>query len=62
MLELESDESAAQRQQKGPGLKILTPKQMIIRLPILLTQKKAGNNIEKLKNAIRQIAYSLYRS
>ena len=39
MTELESEESAAQRQ-KGQGLKILTPKQMIIRLSILLAQKK----------------------
>ena len=35
---------------------------MIIRLPILLAQLKAGNNSEKLKNEIRQIVYSLYRS
>ena len=61
MPELEPEESAAQRQQ-GQGLKILTPKQIIIRLPISLAQKKAGNNSEKLKNEIRQIAYSLYRS
>ena len=61
MPELEPEESAAQIQQ-GQGLKILTPKQIIIRLPISLAQKKAGNNSEKLKNEIRQIAYSLYRS
>ena len=35
---------------------------MIIRLPILLAQLKAGNNSQKLKNEIRQIVYSLYRS
>ena len=35
---------------------------MIIRLPILLDQLKAVNNSEKLKNEIRQIVYSLYRS
>ena len=35
---------------------------MILRLPILLAQLKAGNNSEKLKTEIRQIAYSLYRS
>ena len=40
----------------------MTPKQMITRLPILLAQLKAGNNSEKLKNEIRQIVYSLYRS
>ena len=49
MPELESEESAAQREQ-DQGLKILTPKQMIIRLPIILAQLKAGNNSEKLKN------------
>ena len=35
------------------GLKILTPNQMISRLPITLAQLKAGNNSEKLKNEIR---------
>ena len=35
---------------------------MITRLPILLAQLKAGNNSQKIKNEIRQIAYSLYRS
>ena len=35
---------------------------MNIRLPILLAKIKAGNNSEKLKNEIRQILYSLYRS
>ena len=49
-------------QQKGEGLKILTPNQMLSRLPISLAQLKAGNNSEKLKNEIRQILYSLYRS
>ena len=48
-------------QQKGEGLKILTPNQMLSRLPISLAQLKAGNNSEKLKNEIRQILYSLYR-
>ena len=47
---------------KGEGLKILTNKQMLNRLPILLTQIKAGNNSKSLKNEIRQILYSLYRS
>ena len=46
----------------GTGLKILTNKQMLNRLPILLAQIKAGNNSSKLKNEIRQILYSLYRS
>ena len=48
--------------QQGQGLKILTPDQMLSRLPISLAQLKAGNNSEKLKNEIRQILYSLYRS
>ena len=43
-------------------LKILTPNQMHSRLPITLAQLKAGNNSEKLKNAIRQLLYSLHRS
>ena len=48
--------------QQGKGLKILTPNQMLSRLPINLAQLKAGNNSEKLKNEIRQLLYSLYRS
>ena len=60
---LESEESAAQRRnQQGKGLKISTPNQMLSRLPISLAQLKAGNNSEKLKNEIRQLLYSLYRS
>ena len=47
---------------KGAGLKILTPKQMLQRLPIALAQVKAGNNSESLLNEIRQIVYSLYQS
>ena len=50
------------RQQQGQGLKILTPSQMLSRLPNSLAQLKAGNNSEKLKNEIRQLLYSLYRS
>ena len=48
--------------QRGVGLKILTPDQMLSRLPITLAQLKAGNNSEKLKNEIRQQLYSFYRS
>ena len=48
--------------QEEKGLKILTPSQMFSRLPITLAQLKAGNNSEKLKNEIRQLLYSLYRS
>ena len=47
---------------KGKGLKILTPKQMLQRLPIALAQVKAGNNSESLLNEIRQIVYFLYQS
>ena len=50
------------RKQQGLGLKILTPNQILRRLPISLAQLKAGNNSEKLKNEIRQLLYSLYRS
>ena len=48
--------------QEGKGLKILTPSQMLKRLPKALAQVKAGNNSESLLNEIRQIVYSLYRS
>ena len=50
------------RKQQGLELKILTPNQMLSRLPITLAQLKAGNNSEKLKNEIRQLLHSLYRS
>ena len=50
-----------ERKQRGQGLKILTPNQMLSRLPISLAQLKAGNNSEKLKDKIRQLLYSLYR-
>ena len=50
------------KEQERTGLKILTPNQMLNRLPIALAQVKAGNNSESLLNEIRQIVYSLYRS
>ena len=50
------------REQEGTGLKILTPNQMLKRLPIALAQVKAGNNSETLLNEIKQIVYSLFRS
>ena len=59
MTESESEESAEQR---GQGQKILTPNQLLSRLPITLAQLKAGNNSEKLKNEIRQLLHFLYRS
>ena len=63
MPELESEESAEQKKnQPGVGLKILTPNQMLSRLPNTLAQLKAGNNSKKLKNEISQLLYSLYRS
>ena len=48
--------------QQGQGLKVLTPDQMLKRLPISLAQVKAENNSENLKNKIIQLLYSLYRS
>ena len=54
--------NAKQNETKGKGLKILTPKQMLQRLPIALAQVKTGNNSESLLNEIRQIVYSLYQS
>ena len=53
---------AKYRATKGTGLKILTPKQMLQRLPIALAHVKAGNNSESLLNEIRQIEYSLCKS
>ena len=51
-----------EQNQRGKGLKILTTNQMLSRLPISLAELKAGNNSEKLKNEIRQLLSSLYRS
>ena len=64
MPDLESEESVKQgRNQKGVGLKIPTPHQMLDRLPTLLAElKEAVNNSEKLINEIRQLLYSLYPS
>ena len=47
---------------EGKGLKILTPKQLLQRLPIAFAQVKAGNNSEKLLTEIRKIVYFLYHS
>ena len=49
------------KQRKVKGIKILTPEQMLQRLPIALSQVKAGNTSENLLNEIRQIIYSLYQ-
>ena len=48
--------------QDGTGLKILTPTQMLQRLPIALAQVKAGNNSESLLNEVRKAVYSFYQS
>ena len=62
MPDLKTEESAGQRRKhKGEVLKILTPQQMLSRLPISLAQLKAGNNSQKLKNEITQPLYSLCR-
>ena len=50
------------RATKGTEIKVLTPKQMLQRLPMALAQVKAGNNSESLLNEIRKIVYSLYQS
>ena len=60
--DLNNLKSGSDASKKGEGLRILTNKQMLNRLPILLAQIEAGNNSIKLKNEARQILYSLYRS
>ena len=45
----EQSESKESTKQQGLGLKILTPQQMLSRLPISLTQLKAGNNSQRLR-------------
>ena len=52
----------AKNKASGKELKLLTPKQLLQRLPIALAQVKARNNSERLLNEIRQIVYSLYQS
>ena len=47
------------QKQKGQGLKIITPNQMLGRLPISLSQLKVGNSSEKLKDEITLLLYSL---
>ena len=51
-----------EQNQLEEGLKLLTPNQMLSRLPIIFAQLNAENNSEKLKNEIRQLLHSLYRS
>ena len=63
MPDLETEDSARERKnKKRQRLKILTSELMLSRLPISLAHLKAGNNSEKIKNEIRQLFYSLYRS
>ena len=50
------------QKQRGLVLKILTPDQMLSRLPITLAQLNTENNPEKLKNEIRLLLCALYRS
>ena len=57
-----SSSSESDKEQSAKGLKIMTPNQLLTRLPILLALKKAGNNSQKLNNEIRQIIYYLYSS
>ena len=59
---LDSAYKSKQNETEGKGLEILTPKQMLQRLPIAFGQVKAGNNSKSLLSEIRQIAYSLYQS
>ena len=54
--------NAKQNETKEKRLKILTPTQMLQRLPIELAQVKASKNSKKLLNEIRKIVYSLYQS
>ena len=57
------------QKQRGLGLKILAPDQMLSRLPISLAQLNAGNNSEKLKKEIiiffvqiKKLTKSVYKS
>ena len=59
---LEVKRKAAEKPTTGEGFQILTPKQMLQRLPIALAQKKAVNNSKSLLNEIRQIVYCLHQS
>ena len=62
IVDLYNIKSGSDTSKKCEGLKVLTNKQMLNRLPILLTQKQARNNSKSLKNEARQMLYSLYRS
>ena len=62
IVDLYDIKSGSDASKNGKGLKILTNKQMLNRIPILLAQIEAGNSLIKLKHEARQILYSLYRS
>ena len=62
IVDLYDIKSGSDTSKKCEGLKILTNKQMLNCLPILLVQIRAGNNFKSLKNELKQILYSLYRS
>ena len=57
-----ASETKNKAKNESKGLKMLTPKQLLQRLPIALARVKAGNNSENLLNEIKQIIYSLYQS
>ena len=61
-LDLKPFINSKQNETTGTELKILTPEQLLQRLPIALAQVKAGNNPEILLNKTKQIVYSLYQS
>ena len=54
MLEILNGPTGEESALRGEGLKILTPNQMLSRLPSSLAQLNAGNSSKKLKNEIRQ--------
>ena len=62
IVDLFNPQAGSSMSKKGKGLKILSKQQMLSRLPILLAQIQAGNNSKSLKNELRQLIYSLYRS
>ena len=62
MLDAGYDAKQNETEQDRTGLKILTPEQMLQRLPIAPIQVKLGNDSENLLNEIRQIVRSLYQS
>ena len=62
ILEAKRKASEKLKEQRGTWLNILTPKQLLQKLPIALAQVKAGNNSENLLNGIRQTIYSLHQS